>query len=173
MPDILPRYENIEGLPGCLATGTPNIIRGTIEEIVNGHESIYIPAGSALVFDPAEPRKKYLPAQTDTPVGATEFGGVTILNNLYGASLYTDKEGVPPSNPIDTLGLGDVWLYAETAVQKGQPVLYRNVDAGEEKAGRSFTGTAGVGFVEISGAFWLTTTSAAGLAIASFKTLIV
>lgn len=170
----LPTYENLPGLPGCLATGTPNIIRGTIEEIVNGHATLHIPPGVALVYDPDNPRKKYIVGQTDTPAAATAFGGVSILNNLYGgASIYADKKGVAPSNPVDTLGLGDVWLYAEAAVKKGQPVLYRSVTAGENIAGHSFSGTAGTGFVEATGATWLTTTTAAGLAIATFKTLIV
>lgn len=164
-------YSSPEGQPGMLATGTPYIIRGTLEENVNGHSAIAIPAGSATVYDPAAPRKKYLPGQPDTPASAVNFGGVTVVNEMYGVDagdLTLNQSGCPPSQPLDTISLGDIWLQSEVAVQKGLPVAYKTIGS---QAGQSYGTAAGSSFAVIPDAYWLSTTAGSGLAIATFKTI--
>lgn len=169
MPQTTVDYHSIKAYEGQLASGSYNIVRGTMMEMYAGAP---VPYGRALVRESKETgtgsdplggsagtteiiiRSLVLPSKADQ-----QFMGIAVINETHGMyeqSLITNEDrGFMKQQPIDFLTFGDIWVWAEGVVRPGEAVSFRHTAEDGKPAGRFFN-IKDEQHDEIATAIWLT-----------------
>lgn len=128
-------------------------------DIITKQASESVPFGRGLVQNGEG--KAALPSST----GSTVFEGVSVHNQAVEAAADGTRQYVA-YDAMSVLRKGRIWVYSEAAIAIGDPVYLRHTANGTSKLPGMFTDNAdSAKCLLVTGARWITTTAAAGLAL--------
>lgn len=140
---------------------------------ISAYSTAAIPFGIGVAYDGAatdeSPRIKIPTATTDTFIGITckilrqPFGVDTDFLSVVTSTTQSARYEI--NDPITVRVLGEIWVYAEVAVNPSLPVFWRCVTASSLLAGDFRTNADTDKAIQIPNARWKSANSAAGLAL--------
>ena len=163
MPQTRVSYSSPIGLEGQIASATYNVIRGTLQELLNGMNT-NLPFGRAVVTGD-DPRKLVLPSAT-----GQQFRGITVINDSWGIDemsyLAGENIGFPVGTPVDVLTWGDIHVWVETAVNIGDMATFRHTAEADplDVLGR-FSNAPSANHDAVPNGRFVTGTTGAGIAV--------
>jgi len=166
-------YNPPKAYEGMLASLNDQKVRGTIPKLVTSG-TVYV--GRAATFHATDKSLIKLPgASTEV------FAGIVFPNNLQSATFEANLArsespstfagwAIASGEPVGVMTEGDIWVWTEVAVAINDPVYFRHTagTAPNDVLGR-FSKTSGANVTLVPNAVFVTSTSAAGLAVISLK----
>lgn len=98
-----------------------------------------------------------------------DIRGITVFTHAHDNQSLADDLGIPDDDACTVLRRGTIWVVCEDGCDEGDSVFYRHTASGAEQLGALRTDADGTDATQISGAEFLTTASAGGLALVSIN----
>lgn len=117
-------YTHRKGWEGMIGTSSQQVLRGAAGELRNGSTTATIPYGRAVVYGVGNSDVNMISAAGQKVIG------IAVLNNFKAQSEVDLIAGTPPGylpkEELTIITMGDVYMYSDMAVNRGDDVFVRH-----------------------------------------------
>lgn len=156
------RYYNLHPTAGETTAGNGTAVATTTQQEAPAGA---VEFGMGLALDTTDDRGKRVAIPSAT---SFIFAGVSVMTHAVANRELPGDEAIPPTQPINLLKKGYIYLVCEDGCDPGDPVYLRHTVNGANTPGHFRTDADTARADAITGARWVTGAAAGGLAVAFF-----